>query len=64
LIETLAFRRISVLRDEYAISPDGMKMFGLLDLETTFDGCRFSIGIRNSNDTGLLPPRGEERVYG
>jgi hypothetical protein len=41
LIETLAFRHISVLRDEYAISPDGMKMFGLLDLETTFDGCRF-----------------------
>ncbi|MGH7745007.1 MAG: hypothetical protein ACREQ5_09440 [Candidatus Dormibacteria bacterium] len=27
-----------------------MKMFGVLDLAATFDGCRFSIGIRNSND--------------
>jgi len=25
-------------------------MFGVLDLETTFVGCRFSIGVRNSND--------------
>jgi len=34
LAETLAFRQISVVRDEYAISQDGMKMFGVLDLET------------------------------
>jgi hypothetical protein len=27
-----------------------MKMFGVLDLATGFDGCRFSIGIRNSHD--------------
>jgi Domain of unknown function (DUF932) len=27
-----------------------MKMFGVLDLETRFEGCRFSIGIRNSHD--------------
>ena len=50
LVETLGFRYIGVVRDEYAVSPDGMKMFGVLDLETTFDECRFSIGIRNSND--------------
>jgi Domain of unknown function (DUF932) len=53
LIETLAFRHISVLGDEYAVSQDGMKMFGVLDLETTFDGCRFAIGIRNSNDKSM-----------
>ena len=53
LIETLSFRQISVVRDEYAVSGDGMKMFGVLDLETTFDGCRFSIGIRNSNDKSM-----------
>jgi hypothetical protein len=41
LREALTFRQISVVRDEYAISTDGMKMFGVLDLETTFDGCRF-----------------------
>ena len=53
LIETLSFRQIAVVRDEYAVSGDGMKMFGVLDLETTFDGCRFSIGVRNSNDKSM-----------
>lgn len=53
LIETLAFRHIAVVRDEYAVSHDGMKMFGVLDLETSFEGCRFSIGIRNANDKSM-----------
>jgi hypothetical protein len=53
LVETLSFRQISVVREEYAVSGDGMKMFGVLDLETTFDGCRFAIGIRNSNDKSM-----------
>jgi hypothetical protein len=53
LIESLNFRQISVVRDEYAVSADGMKMFGVLDLETTFDGCRFSIGLRNANDKSM-----------
>src|SRR6266550_3596742 len=35
------------------VSPDGMRMFGVLDLETAFDGCRFAIGIRNGNDRTL-----------
>ncbi len=26
-----------------------MEMFGVLDLETSFDGCRFAIGTRNAN---------------
>ena len=30
LIETLGFRHIGVVHDEYAVSPDGMKMFGVL----------------------------------
>ena len=50
LIETLGFRHIGVVQDEYAVSPDGMKMFGVLDLETEIQGCRFAIGIRNSHD--------------
>ena len=41
------------MREEYAVSSDGMKMFGVLDLETTFDGCRFSVGIGNSNDKSM-----------
>jgi hypothetical protein len=50
LVETLSFRQIGVVHEEYAVSPDGMKMFGVLDLATGFEGCRFSIGIRNSHD--------------
>jgi hypothetical protein len=53
LVEGLSFRHISATREEYAISNDGMKMFGVLDLETTFDGCRFSIGVRNANDKSM-----------
>ena len=33
LVEALGFRYIGVVRDEYAVSSDGMKMFGVLDLE-------------------------------
>ena len=50
LVETLSFRQIGVVNEEYAVSPDGMKMFGVLDLATGFEGCRFSIGICNSHD--------------
>jgi len=39
LVETLGFRHIRVMADEYAVSPDGMKMFGVLDLETEMYGC-------------------------
>ena len=53
LVETLSFRHIGVVNEEYAVSNDGMKMFGVLDLETQMDGCRFSIGIRNSHDKSL-----------
>ena len=53
LIETLGFRHIGVVQDEYAVSPDGMKMFGVLDLETEIQGARFAIGIRNSHDRSM-----------
>ena len=53
LVETLGFRHIGVVRDEYAVSPDGMKMFGVLDLETEMHGARFSIGLRNSHDKSM-----------
>src|SRR5207253_19941 len=53
LIETLGFRHIGVVHDEYAVSPDGMKAFGVLDLATQMEGCRFSIGLRNSHDKSM-----------
>ena len=53
LVETLGFRHISAVHDEYAVSSDGMKMFGVLDLATEVHGCRFSIGLRNSHDKSM-----------
>jgi hypothetical protein len=50
LIEALSFRQIGVVQEEYAVSADGMKMFGVMDLSSSFDGCRFALGLRNSHD--------------
>lgn len=50
LTETLSHRHIGVVGEEFAVSPDAMEMFGVLDLETSFEGCRFAIGIRNANN--------------
>lgn len=53
VIESLGFRKIGVHRDQYAVDKTGMKMFGVMDLEEEFSGCRFSIGLRNSNDKSM-----------
>ena len=36
LLETLSHRHIGVVDEEFAVSSDGMEMFGVLDLETRF----------------------------
>jgi hypothetical protein len=53
IIEGLSFRHINVVRDEYAVSEDGMKLFGIMDLEAGMDGARFSLGLRNANDKSM-----------
>jgi hypothetical protein len=53
LVETLGFRHIGVHREQLAVSKDGMKLFAVLELETTFGGCRFALGLRTSNDKSL-----------
>jgi hypothetical protein len=50
VIETLGFRHIAVVNDEYAVSRDGMKMFGVMELDQGMHGARFALGIRNSHD--------------
>jgi hypothetical protein len=50
LVETLSHRHIGVVGEEFAVSIDGIEMFGVLDLEAGFEGCRFAIGIRNANN--------------
>jgi hypothetical protein len=66
LVETLGLWHIAPVREEYAVSKDGMKMFGLIELDQTFYGvnipaagnqsqysCRFAIGIRNAHDKSM-----------
>src|SRR3954451_10822119 len=53
-LEALAFRQITVVKDEYGISPDAMKMFGFLTLNLTHgdggDAISLAIALRNSHD--------------
>ncbi len=51
--ECLSYRRLSVVREEFAVSPDGMKMFGLMELNVEYSGVRFAVGLRNSNDKSM-----------
>ena len=53
LIETLGFRHIGVVRDQYATDRTGMKMFGVIDLDTGENEFRFSVGIRNAHDKSM-----------
>jgi hypothetical protein len=50
LVESLAYRKLEAVRDEYAISPDGMRLFGFMALNLEHEGIRLAFGIRNSHD--------------
>jgi hypothetical protein len=51
--EALSLRRFQITRSEFAASPDGMKLFGLLEINAAFEGVRFAIGLRNANDKSM-----------
>lgn len=51
--QALAFRHISIKSEEFAVSGDGMRMFGLLVLDAEFAVGNFALGIRNSNDKSM-----------
>ena len=53
VIESLSFRHISVVKDEYAVSHDGMKFFGVIEIETDHTQVRFLLGLRNANDKSM-----------
>jgi hypothetical protein len=50
LIETLGFRKLTVVNDRYALGRDGARMFGVLQVNVEESGVRFCVGIRNSHD--------------
>ena len=50
LAETLHFRHLEIVAEEYAVSPDGMRFFGALTLNIEQSGVRIALGLRNSHD--------------
>lgn len=53
IMKSLLLRRLEVVREEYAVSFDGMKLFGLIELNVEYSGVRFAIGLRNANDKSM-----------
>jgi hypothetical protein len=50
LIRSLGFRNIEIVKDEYALTPDAMRMFGVMTVNVEHSGVRLALGIRNSHD--------------
>ncbi len=51
--EALAFRHIRITGQEFAASPDGMKLFGVLRVNADYEGVGFAVGLRNANDKSM-----------
>lgn len=51
--EALAFRHISITKEEFAVTPDGMKFFAVLQVNAQYEGVNFAIGLRNANDKSM-----------
>lgn len=49
-IEALAYRKVSVIAEEYAVTKDGARMFGVLTLDIDGQGLNLALGLRNSWD--------------
>jgi len=50
IIEALTYRHIEVVSEEYAATPDGMRLFGVLALSLASGDIRLAIAFRNSHD--------------
>ena len=50
ILESLTYRRLDVVRDEYAVTPDGMRLFGFLEVNIEHGGVRLALVFRNSHD--------------
>jgi hypothetical protein len=50
LAETLHFRHLTIVAEEYAVSADDMRFFAALTLNVEESGVRIALGLRNSHD--------------
>ncbi len=53
LEKSLSYRHITITNSDFAVSTDGMKLFGLLVLNADYEGIQFAIGLRNANDRSM-----------
>lgn len=53
ILDGLYDRRMRTVDEQYVISQDGMKLFGLIEIEQEYDGVRFAVGLRSSNDKSM-----------
>jgi len=50
LAETLGFRHLDIVAEEYAVTPDANRFFGVLTLSVEASGVQIAVGLRNSHD--------------
>lgn len=50
ILESLAYRQLQVVRDEYAVTEDGMRLFGFLEVNIEHGSVRLALCFRNSHD--------------
>src|SRR5215470_9640836 len=50
LAESLNYRHLEIVGEEYAVSGDAMRFFGALTLNVEESGVRIALGLRNSHD--------------
>jgi len=60
LIQSLGYRNIEVVKDEYALTPDFMRMFGVMTVNVEHSGVRLALGI--GIRTTRRQPRDHRRV--
>jgi hypothetical protein len=53
LAESLHYRHLEIVHEEYAVSHDGLRFFGVLTLSVEESGVRIAVGLRNSHDKSL-----------
>lgn len=53
LEEALSFRHIEIVRGDYAIAKDGLRLFSLLEVNAEHEGVRFAIALRNAHDKSM-----------
>jgi hypothetical protein len=53
LAESLHYRHLEIVAEEYAVSHDGSRFFGALTLNVEESGVRIALGLRNSHDKSV-----------